>query len=162
MGLLRQQEVNKHRPTVSVSPHLVDVKLRQELIAGVVFPAKLEAKLVAAVRPAASADSGPTATADPKPGSFPTPHLSSGAGATETKPDWQWTLGLFRAGHNWEEVASLRRMSDQELAASLCLAVRAGVSVERAWLAGLSQKPRTAGQQQVVAELRRQSAAWSN
>jgi len=162
MGLLRQQEVNKHRPTVSVSPQLVDVKLRQELIAGVVFPAKLEAKLVAVARRTVPADRVPTATAEQTPGPLPTPHLSPSAGATETKPDWQWTLGLFRAGHSWEEVASLRRMSDQELAASLCLAVRAGASVERAWLAGLSQKPRTAGQQQVVAELRRQSAAWSN
>jgi ATP-dependent DNA helicase RecQ len=194
MGLLRQQEVNKHRPTVSVSPQLVDVKLRQELIAAVVFPAKLEAKLVATACRTEAGGKVSAATAEQISSPLPTPHLSPSAGAnprtvgpvdrtggtsqaevspssrpgpggvaaSETKPDWQWTLGLFKAGHSWEEVASLRRMSDEELATSLCLAVRAGAPVERTWLAGQSQKPRTAGQQQVVQELRRQSAAWSN
>jgi hypothetical protein len=222
-GLLRQQEVNKNRPTVSVSPQLVDTKLRAELLSGVSIPARLEAKLAASLRlsrplsaiPATSVEkpaiagerAGMTVGSNPV-GLPPSPHIapaggpnrggdstapSSGAeysgaeysgaaysgvgrsGAERTdgatagdllavgrgKPDWQWTLGLFKAGHVWDEVASLRRMSDQELAVSLSEAVRAGAPVERAWLASDSQKPRTAGQQQVVQEIRRQAAAWS-
>ncbi len=205
-GLLRQQEVNKNRPTVSVSPQLVDVNLRRQLIAGVVVPPKLEAKLASLMRKSRLANtiaSAPTERREPT-AVPPSPHIAttsggprpieshfppapparSAASADEeqaespraespraetthtdlqrTKPDWQWTVGLFKAGHSWQEVASLRRMSDQELAASLSEAVKAGAPVERAWLASDSQKPRTAGQQQVVQELRRQSAAWSN
>ncbi len=182
-GLLRQQEVNKNRPTVSVSPQLVDAKLRADLLAGVSIPVKLEAKLVASQRLSRSVSAGPvpaverpalagerTSAAERSSSSSspPTPHIAPVADAlgaldsTVGKPDWQWTLGLFKAGHGWGEVASLRRMTDQELAASLSEAVRAGAPVERAWLAGDDQKPRTAGQQQVVQEIRRHAAAWSS
>ncbi len=209
-GLLRQQEVNKNRPTVSVSPQLVDTALRSQLFAGVVIPPKLEAKLAAAMRQSRSvsiaAATSAGGNAEPaqhsQDGLPPSPHITPSGGPTpsdagrsavatqqaglsdgtvrtsdgarsadavvggqavsaETKPDWQWTLGLFKAGHAWDEVASLRRMSDQELAASLSEAVRAGAPVERAWLASDRQKPRTAGQQHVVQEIRRQAAAWS-
>lgn len=249
-GLLRQQEVNKNRPTVSVSPQLVDVGLREQLLAGVVIPSKLEAKLAAAfrskpaftaavTRPPATPPEHPTAPKKPVVPSQPAapsqsaalrqptqqhefhppasavrpnqsaassssdsttssttssgpPHREPGSGHSQpapslfpdaeldaanlptaevetrppepaaSKPDWQWTLGSFKAGHAWQEVAALRRMSDQELAASLTQAVRAGATVERSWLASDAQRPRTPGQQQVVQEIRRQAAAWSN
>lgn len=216
-GLLRQQEVNKNRPTVSVSPQLVDMKLRAELLAGINIPARLEAKLAASLRlsgpmsasltdaikrPASPVEKATAVEGIRSPSLPPSPHIAPAPAAVGTtraagsltqsppvdrvgaepagaersvgvsagepqlaargKPDWQWTLGLFKAGHAWDEVASLRRMTDQELAASLSEAVRAGAPVERAWLASDSQKPRTAGQQQVVQEIRRQAAAWSS
>ncbi len=243
-GLLRQQEVNRNRPTVSVAPQLADPKLRTELLAGVVIPAKLEAKLAAMLRranrvsppaavtsPAAqkasttsSSTSGPPAAAPPppsrsepapasgepassnlgaatrvtrtdmfdfaeldsehaavaphhtgrsdrssarggqvnKPASNATAGSSAGPPSKVAKPDWQWTLALFRAGHSWAEVSALRRMSDSELADSLTAALVAGGRIDRNWLASTSEAPRTAGQQRVVHEIRRQSAAWSN
>ncbi len=43
-GLLKQQEVNRNRPTVAVAPELEDPKQRRALVAGVQFPPKLLAK----------------------------------------------------------------------------------------------------------------------
>jgi ATP-dependent DNA helicase RecQ len=247
-GILRQQEVNRNRPTVSVAPQLADPQLRTELLAGIVFPAKLETKLVAMLRktnrvsqpPAAEPSSsekptvsglqtsGPPASALPTPsqpqpaqtgppaappslgsqsrptrtgmfdfaefdsehgtiarrhsgspeersvggGASDKPPLdapvggahgsSTGSPTEEAKPDWQWTLTLFKAGHSWAEVIALRRMSDSELAESLAAALAGGGRVDRSWLAGSSDSPRTAGQQRVVHEIRRKSAAWTN
>lgn len=44
-GVLRQQEVNRNRPTVSVSPQLTDARLREEALQGVQLPDKLATKL---------------------------------------------------------------------------------------------------------------------
>jgi hypothetical protein len=71
-------------------------------------------------------------------------------------------VSLFKSGHPWAEVSALRRMSDTEVADSLISALAAGGRVDRSWLASSSDNPRTAGQQRVVHEIRRQSAAWSN
>lgn len=248
-GILRQQEVNRNRPTVSVAPQLADPKLCTQLLAGVVVPTKLDAKLADMLRktnrtsrissaapPATNSPpttsppttsppaSGPPATAplapsrpeSPKartppapsnPSSPPRPSragmfdfaefdgehetvaqrhsispkqrpVSDGQGVKPTygatgvgsagvpaegaKPDWQWTLALFKAGHSWAEVSALRRMSDNELAESLVAALAGGGRVDRSWLASSSDSPRTAGQQRVVHEIRRQSAAWSS
>ena len=185
-GLLRQQEVNKNRPTVSIAPQLADVKLRQELLSAVVLPPKLEAKLAACFRERlatgatlATAQRPIAATAGGSPGAASATGSSGSAGsggevasiqrpanvstpASAGKPDWQWTLLLFQAGHAWRDVAAVRRMSDMELAASLTLAVQAGAVVQREWLAGDGQQLRTAGQQQVVQAIRRQAAAWSS
>ena len=231
-GILRQQEVNRNRPTVSVAPQLSDPRLRSQLLSGVVVPVKLARQLVsllfksggiaaavASAAPslappaqaaaitsvtkgldptvAASSNTAPKIAAPkiaegPPGGLFdfaeinaglsvegggqdidlaPAPAtasqrrcdtpVSSAATPVGDKPDWQWTLALFKAGHGWDEVVALRRMSDAELAASLVEALRAAGRVDRSWLAGSSGRPRTAGQQQVVQELRRQAAAWS-
>ena len=286
-GLLRQQEVNRNRPTVSVAPQLADPSLRTQLISGVVLPAKLESKFAAMLRranrsrgAAHAAASGATSTsqsgvtpagvpprvAPPQvaarevapPGSqqsaaqqsaaqqsrqsapvssaaskspagsgssaspgvgqtqsrpawtgeldfgeLDSPHpptsrssasatdarpgvpMGSGAQAGQLgsgeaphartaasditagqhgaeKPDWQWTVALFKAGHAWTEVAALRRMSDAELAESLIAALAGQGRVDRSWLASTSTHPRTSGQQRVVQEIRRQAASWSN
>ncbi|MCA9180894.1 MAG: hypothetical protein KDA51_05555, partial [Planctomycetales bacterium] len=247
-GILRQQEVNRNRPTVSVAPQLADPKLRTELLSTIVFPAKLESKLVnmlrkakrvsqpPAVAPSPSKKalgsgpqtSGPPASlpptsSHPQPAQTRTPpappslgsqarpprtgmfdfaefdaehgaiahrHTNSsdersvsggqadkptrdgpiggadgsptGIPTREAKPDWQWTLALFKAGHSWAEVTALRRMSDSELAESLTAALAGGGCVDRSWLASSSDRPRTAGQQRVVHEIRRKSAAWTN
>jgi ATP-dependent DNA helicase RecQ len=221
-GLLRQQEVNRNRPTVSVAPQLADPKLRAQLLAGVVVPSKLEAKLAAMLRktkrsplpavgatpaerkpqppvapaqaPVAPAQAMPSDRMASRTGMFDfaefdaeheTParrHTTSadersvgqgqggeaGLGvsgespAGGAKPDWQWTVSLFKSGHPWAEVSALRRMSDTEVADSLISALAAGGRVDRSWLASSSDNPRTAGQQRVVHEIRRQSAAWSN
>ena len=255
-GILRQQEINRNRPTVSVAPQLDDPKLRNQLLAGVVFPAKLETKLAAILRktkrvsqspavvpsavkrppasispasgtPASVSPAAPPLSplhvdADqtrmpPAPSSLSSPprpsrtgmfdfaefdgehgavarrHSSSSdersdSGCQDARPthaasvgavagsldgisaemsagganhDWQWTLALFKAGHPWAEVSALRRMSDNELAESLIGALAEGGRVERSWLTSSSDSPRTAGQQRVVHEIRRHSAAWS-
>jgi hypothetical protein len=48
-GLLRQQEVNRNRPTVAVAPELADAKQRQALIAGIQIPQPLLAKFIAKI-----------------------------------------------------------------------------------------------------------------
>jgi ATP-dependent DNA helicase RecQ len=56
-GALRQQEVNKHRPTVSVSPELTDLRVRDELLAAMELPPLLLAKvarLISTRNPASS------------------------------------------------------------------------------------------------------------
>ncbi|MEO8269746.1 MAG: RecQ family ATP-dependent DNA helicase, partial [Aureliella sp.] len=60
-GILRQQEVNRNRPTVSVAPQLTDPQLRTQLLVGVVFPAKLETKLAAMLRKTNRAPQPPAA-----------------------------------------------------------------------------------------------------
>ena len=74
-GLLRQQEVNRNRPTVSVAPQLADPKLRSQLLSAVVLPPKLESKLAAmlrkANRPRGDVPAGPVATAMPPSASSP-------------------------------------------------------------------------------------------
>lgn len=44
-GILRQQEVNKHRPTVSVAPQLTDLRVRDELLSSVELPHALAVKI---------------------------------------------------------------------------------------------------------------------
>ena len=264
-GLLRQQEVNRNRPTVSVAPQLADPKLRSQLLAGVILPAKLDSKFaamlrkasrsrgdipggrVAAAAPPTGSTSGapstvtlaatsPPATTAPASPAVVTPPVASSSPASASldptqqrpartgvfdfakldsehpsvqrsgaqvphgsttsvdmaaerenersaapqshsrtargegssgqgeaaRPDWQWTLALFKAGHPWAEVAALRRMSDTELAESLIAALTSNGRVDRNWLASTSTQPRTAGQQRVVQEIRRQAASWSS
>ncbi len=201
-GLLRQQEVNRNRPTVSISPQLLDAREREHLLASVQIDVKLEAKLAKLVttagglpKPTSSVaaahkpDVSPQVSAEPASSPLvqalpplPSPHMTNGplpaqslvncaqasppAPAAETtpaaeKPDWLWTLSLFKAGYDWKEVTAVRRMTEQDLATSLIEALQAGAHVERSWLMGCEQAPRSVGQQQVVQEIRRQSAAWS-
>ncbi len=49
-GLLRQQEVNRNRPTVSVSPEIADRQKRVALIAAIQFPARLAARFASSIR----------------------------------------------------------------------------------------------------------------
>jgi ATP-dependent DNA helicase RecQ len=74
--------------------------------------------------------------------------------------DWTWSVKLLRAGHRWEDVMSIRRMTDTELASSLIAALQQGEQVDRAWLAPADATgERTVGQQRVHRELQRRSAA---
>lgn len=202
-GILRQQEVNRNRPTVSVSPELINRDNRTNLLAQMPIPAQLESKIArllrkrgvvapAAAVPTVASESGQAAGKPqiPQPNSklsdvsgasdalapqrstpqtdpqvdathAPSPH--QGTLAPQVGSDWKWTLGLFKAGHSWSNVQAIRRMTDAELAASLCEAVQAGARVDRQWLAPDSEGGmRTSGQQSVFRELRRQSAAWAN
>jgi ATP-dependent DNA helicase RecQ len=187
-GLLRQQEVNRNRPTVSVSPELTDVAKRQELFAALQLPPKLQAKIIALRKrkPAAAIATPTPAPAEP-PGQTrshteplplepPAPHTTApaavGTGAGQVpaeapsdstdKPDWSWTLALFKSGNNWSEVQLIRRMSDEELAASLLEALRSGARVQRQWIAGNDDPMHSAGRTQVLREMRRQATAWVN
>ncbi len=49
-GILRQQEVNRNRPTVSVAPELMDLSLRDQLLSSVTLPAKLCSKIAPLVQ----------------------------------------------------------------------------------------------------------------
>ncbi len=55
-GLLKQQEVNRNRPTVAVAPELEDPKQRRSLVAGVQFPPKLLAKFGSVILKQGSAE----------------------------------------------------------------------------------------------------------
>jgi ATP-dependent DNA helicase RecQ len=61
-GLLRQQEVNRNRPTVSVSPELADMDQRRALVARIQMPVKLQSKFAAKILKA-----GPSVAPDPAP-----------------------------------------------------------------------------------------------
>lgn len=74
--------------------------------------------------------------------------------------DWTWSVKLLGAGHDWNDVMSIRRMTDIELAGSLIAALQHGERVDRAWLAPADATgERTVGQQRVHRELQRRSAA---
>lgn len=178
-GLLRQQEVNRHRPTVSVSSELSDPRVRHDLLASVELPASL-ARKIRVILPKEAA-LGPAQLPQPTPSSAArrdqsetlparlrateTESLPSQSRTSETeksaedRPDWYWTLELMKANHDWSSVRAIRRMSDDQLSTSLCDAIRAGVSIDRSWLSTVADQVRTAGQQRVLRELQRRSAA---
>ncbi|MCA9134021.1 MAG: RecQ family zinc-binding domain-containing protein, partial [Planctomycetales bacterium] len=190
-GILRQQEVNRHRPTLSVSPELLQPSARRQLLQAVHLPRELEKKIADLLRRRQPAPSALPAL----PGRDTLPHMGSAsepvrgepgnrdlfeaqagdspppAGNGQTagdssapphKPDWSWTLSLFESGYGWAEVLLIRRMSDEELANSLCAAVRSGTRVDRRWLSGGDGELRSAGQQRVLRELRLQASAWTS
>lgn len=257
-GLLRQEEVNRHRPTVSISPQLTDLSVRDQLLQSLELPPALAAKIAriagktaqtgtnsqasSSAKPSSTpttgnrttaADSGITSatrtgstastsraqqviynpterlasesgqgartgpmkagsnftsdSASTTPGTTklqaevrhevpPTTHVSNSPAKAidtgrepqseleppqRTQPvlsDWQWTVELFRRGFDWESVMAIRRLSDIELASSLCSALAAGTKMERPWLTS-ADGMRSAGQQRVVREIQRRANA---
>lgn len=204
-GVLRQQEVNRNRPTVSVAPQLTDANLRRETLANVNLTPSLVAKL-RSLTPRASSEprqqTAPTARPEPQqrasdadirdtklseakhgelvradrqtpPASAArsdqaseaakAPSGGSHSGATsssvanENRSDWKYTVRLFEAGFTWQEVRATRRMTEQELCASLAAATENGAEVKRAWLA--SGEDITAEQQRLIRHLQRRKAA---
>ena len=87
------------------------------------------------------------------------PHTSQASQEKDFKPDWTWTVMLF-SQHNlsWEEVMQVRQMDDEELSTSLCTALRGGAKLQRNWISS-QQEELTRGQQRVVREMQRRSAA---
>lgn len=75
------------------------------------------------------------------------------------RPDWEWTLLLFKQEFRWQEVMEIRQMDDEELSSSLCSALKAGGKVSRAWVPTGSDQPLSIGQRRVVREMQRRSAA---
>jgi hypothetical protein len=182
VGLLRQQEVNRHRPTVSVSPELTNPQIRDELLSAVEIPLMLARKIrsLVSASPAGPATAqtanvqspssprrvepacGPQSTVvkqpeSTHPASQGTPARTPSPGPSH--PDWQWTLELLKAGYDWNVVRAMRRMSDDQLSADCCEAIRAGATIERSWLTPASGDLRTPGQQRVVRELQRRASA---
>ena len=181
-GVLRQQEVNRNRPTVSVSPEMMDVAARRQILGSVALPRTLgenlakyggdraasksvepQSAITAATAIPARADVKPEASASP-----PQPRLDAGrqpADRAEASPertvgqDWQWTLMLFAKGFSWQQIMSIRRMGDEELAANLCQALRQGGELERGWVSPVDDTDRTPGQQRVWREMRRRTSA---
>lgn len=85
--------------------------------------------------------------------------------ASASTDDWYWTWQLLVDGYAWSEVMSIRRKSDLEVATDLQQALRQNKTVQRAWLAAsaasgndLDTHP-TVGQQRLLRELQRRSAA---
>ena len=83
---------------------------------------------------------------------------ASGQGTGEVA-DWKWTLMLFSHGFDWRQIMRIRRMQDEELAASLCLALRQGGELEPGWVSPTEDSERTPGQQRVWREMRRRTSA---
>ena len=181
-GILRQQEVNRNRPTISLAPELMDVAKRREFLGAVNVSPKLESKLrrlapkkatenAARNVPSRVADhmSLPVETASevaaPKDSEPPGlhSHLKQDAPSTPEQEseaaDWNWSVRLLEQGYNWLEVTQIRRMTDEELASSLSTALRQGQSIESSWLLPVEGENRSAGQQKLFRELRRRASA---
>lgn len=218
VGLLRQQEVNRHRPTVSVSPELSNPQVRGELLAAVDIPPNLARRVLLLASTASpslgpnskvsshpssvspSAMVAPAVPANPSAGTAVTaadtaadtavggtagntvltsahdrtptevgretespsaasPPASKSHGASPARPDWHWTLELLRAGYDWNVVRAMRRMTDDQLSADCCEAIRCGAVIERSWLSPVNSDLRTPGQQRVIRELQRRASA---
>lgn len=201
-GVLRQQEVNRNRPTISISPDFINSNSQEEILRGIQLDKKVHEKLLALTpergtdTSAASAVKIHTDTQMPtsvseratesKPAAKPQTEFSL-AGSTDQNPaksitgstrdqaktdfpqtdekvggdaeDWRWSVKLFESGYRWEEVLLIRRMTDQDLASSLYLGLRAGANLKRHWLAASGDDLRTAGQQRVLREIQRRAAA---
>ncbi|GAB5403997.1 MAG: hypothetical protein Aurels2KO_22280 [Aureliella sp.] len=188
-GVLRQQEVNRNRPTVSVSPQLTDASMREEALKSVQLPEKVATKLRSlglagsaatsqpptppqtpakpTERAATATTARPAAAQDPNmlwdsdsPKSTPEPPRAAEAAsqAPTQSPDWALTVRLFEAGFSWDEAMATRQMTDSELCASLSDALSNGGKVLRAWL-GTGSEGLTIGQQKLVREIQRRSAA---
>lgn len=204
-GVLRQQEVNRNRPTVSISPELMELSTRQSLLKNIAIPQQIAVQLEKVGRNSGT-NSGPggeafskstsSVTSEPKTaasgeessktelpanpkqtlesmagstdlGSSPAPPVAAGPTANvqvggeslASESDWRWTLRLFEQEYHWDEVAAIRRMSDAELATSLCNALRQRKTVDTAWCTPARDAHRSAGQQRVLREIRRRSAA---
>jgi ATP-dependent DNA helicase RecQ len=151
-GLLRQQEVSRNRPTISVSPELTSVEVRREIFASLEFPRALESKIIGLLADQeATSDSATSDSQETRP-----------VRRTDTDqplPDWHWTIELFKNRYEWKAVQAIRGMSDEQLSSSLCEAISGGARVESAWLSSENVESRTSGQQRVIRELQRRKSA---
>ncbi|MBX3423441.1 MAG: RecQ family ATP-dependent DNA helicase [Pirellulaceae bacterium] len=161
-GVLQQQEVSRYRPTVCVAPEMADSARRRELLVQVQLPAALASKLARLFgksnTPAAQAPNVPSPPAQPVV-SPARPTVATDDNQLGNTPDWQWTVQLFRAGWTWSAVQAIRRMNDEQLAASLCDSIRAGQRLERGWVSVADSDVRTPGQQRVLREMQRRASA---
>ena len=208
-GLLQQDEVNLHRPTVRLSIDVQNgkvsrmtiiqrLRLSQSLIKRLTELSRDSAAQPAAVEKpaevpvvrshmsglplqAAAAPVTPTLPTNPA-SRLPTVQPAAPvhkqpllieepprSAADSVQDDWYWTWQLLVDGYAWSEVISIRGKSDLEVAADLQQALRQNKTVQRAWLAasasagastgdGLDAHP-TVGQQRLLRELQRRSAA---
>lgn len=213
-GLLRQQETNRNRPTVSVAPEWSNVNNQAALLEHIQLPPELKSKFdrlarrsQANTKPTAEARSGAATIARPtghhlgqspqnlgqsplasatsqtanadtlelRNASAPNQQSLNQAKGSASRPssppetassppaveadDFKWTLQLFSQEYNWQEVMRIRRMSDEELSASLTKALQAGAPIERSWLATQNDEPKSTGQSRVIREMQRRAAA---
>lgn len=83
-GLLRQQEVNRNRPTVALAPELVDLDQRQRLIEAIQIPTKLQSRFASKMmRAPGTKSSSPSHSPSPAPAPAPTPAPALGSEATK-------------------------------------------------------------------------------
>ena len=206
-GLLQQDEVNLHRPTVRLSTDVQNGKVSRMTIIGRLRLCPLLIKrLTEASRQSAATSQAVTGSEAVPARSAPVPERSPTAQASsQTNPqtnvqpsiqavarpasktgqplletgqseqqatsssldDWSWTWQLLVDGYAWNEVMSIRRKTDLEMAADLQQALRQNKTIQRAWLSapsgaassdGLDAHP-TVGQQRLLRELQRRSAA---
>jgi ATP-dependent DNA helicase RecQ len=208
-GILRQQEVSRNRPTISIAPELNSSKALRPILDSLQLPKELLGKInalakergqspsplnsQAAPAPQTPAQQSPAQQSPPR--QSPTPQASAPhsiasptierkdlfdgdkpvAGvpadhssrptesnlpsASQSMPDWHWSIELLRSQHDWETVRMIRRMTDEQLSTSVCDALRGGAELDPRWLAGKDEAPRTPGQQRVLRELQRRRAA---
>jgi hypothetical protein len=120
---------------------------------------------VAAAEPAAAGKAAGNAAGDVrpvpiKPAAMPT--QSEPPASPAPAEDWTWTWQLFVDGYVWTQVSAIRRKDDLEVANDLQQALRGGKSVQRAWLvphSGQADEQPSVGQQRLLRELQRRSAA---
>lgn len=214
-GLLQQDEVNLHRPTVRLSPDIQNGKVSRmaiiqrlrlspllikrllELNAKTPVAAETKQAETKATESKAVASSpgvsavpaipvGKLAGSAPAISTVATPstvqsvvpsvkqplfaEMSAPNGAAAAQDDWYWTWQLLVDGYAWSEVMAIRRKADLEVAADLQQALRQNKTVQRTWLSATSaaggavlgdslDSYPTVGQQRLLRELQRRSAA---
>lgn len=177
-GILRQQEVSRNRPTVSVAPELDSAQACESILNSLELPGELAAKISAmadelsgpqrqttALKPPADIDSRSTDERDLRldsscaPNSSPAKTDSLVDANKVAVPDWHWSIELLKNQHSWHTVLLIRRMTDEQLSASICQAIRDGAQLDSSWLSSDHNQVRTPGQQRVVRELQRRKSA---
>lgn len=163
-GLLQQDEVNLHRPTVRLSTDIQNgtvsrmtiiqrlrlssllIKRLSELARKAPVPVSdakplNENKPLAENKPVsqAAATNPPTVQAPTVQPAHPSkqPLFADQPvvnPATAIQDDWYWTWQLLVDGYAWSEVMAIRHKSDLEVAADLQQALRLNKTVQRAWL----------------------------
>lgn len=166
VGLLEQNEVNRNRPTVSVPQDLKrGVVARSALLARVCIHERLASRLESL---ATLKTKGPDTKDSVLASESKTVSATESVRASEPAPlppvepeEWSWTWQLFIDGYTWTHVMAIRRKADLEIAGDLQIALKNGKNVQRAWLAAGQESSAgpTAGQQRLLRELQRRSAA---
>lgn len=173
-----QPLLKRHSPAPNApAPNLPETKLPESRLPQPKLPLpnvpelKLPAAAISAVpraaaaEPAAAGKAAGNAAGDVrpvpiKPAAMPT-QAEPPASPTPAE-DWTWTWQLFVDGYVWTQVSAIRRKDDLEVANDLQQALRGGKSVQRAWLvphSGQADEQPSVGQQRLLRELQRRSAA---
>ena len=163
--ILQQHEISRNRPTIDVASKLSSPVVRQQALIRLPWPADLAESMAGWLQAgeraselgtATLATSGGASVSDGSPTTQPTAEAQP---QVHEPTDWYATVTLFQANHDWTAVLRIRQLTDDQLSACLCEALRGGALIDRNWLAAADGDLRTPGQQRVLRELQRRASA---